>query len=698
MASEPAEQPVLKRKRITVACNSCRAKKSKCDGKRPICGRCAGYDYTCSWGNEALHGNNYSHTTSRAASNPEEITSPPEEVFRRYHQAVHALTPQLSPGAQAEVNKSLACIQAHLCPRASSDTTTASSQKSTSGSSVVIPCFQDPRYVGEVSDIHFFNLVKQSSAAASGEGGPGQGTHGDEVDNYDAEALTTARSFQNPLSDLPSRTQVDTYLTIYFSTVHEAYPFVDKRSFKARLDSLQADGSTAELTHSWLSLLYALLAVGAYYDSFRPEGRSAASLHQKLFNCSLVLSHYGTLERSLTQVSALLAQCFYLLITSEIERCWVSLGLAVRLGQSIGLHVSIEEHGSTTPATTTTPRGEGSTAAAGLVLEQPEVRNKVWYSLYVLDRLTALQLGRPPAIADDDCHVPLPRRADDSLDLDVHSHASHGEGAFSSSLSSYSSPDGSTTHSHPSAGEYFVRIIEFSSIIGRVLRECYQPRRTIAARLQNTKYCDELLLAWKQKLPRFLRFDLGHAFEKSVTLKRQRNMLAIKFHHLRTLIYRPYLYYTCIDGGTSLPPDQSSRSREYGRICASEAQSIARLMHNVTDTVDIVMNYPWWQMVSCLVCAGSVMVMAGAFMRRDVVSSGGEATASISNLEEDVETCMHVLKALSDNSRGSKLAWNMMKDIRARGDAAMWPMIQPDALNWPDSFLNILQGSHASIY
>lgn len=191
------------------------------------------------------------------------------------------------------------------------------------------------------------------------------------------------------------------------------------------------------------------------------------------------------LERSLTQASALLAQCFYLLATSEIDRCWAYLGLAVRLAQSIGLHADIQDHGSSQPNS-----------------ERPQIRSRVWYSLYVLDRLTALQLGRPSAISDHDCHVPIPSRID-GLDPDIN--------------------DGEVQEisKEGRAGEYFVRLIEFSSIIGRVLRECYHPRRDVAARLQSTKDCDLLLLTWKQKLPRYLRFDLGHAFEKSITLKRQ---------------------------------------------------------------------------------------------------------------------------------------------------------------------------------
>ncbi|CAI0645170.1 unnamed protein product [Colletotrichum noveboracense] len=562
MADDSAEQPILKRKRISVACNSCRAKKSKCDGKRPVCGRCAGYDYHCSWGNEATH-RDASCTpplTSSEASN----AASPQEVFDRCEKAIRSLAIDVPPEARAEINQGLARIQAALFHDCSPGVTTISPTSITASSPALIQRIQSPRYVGEVSDIHFFNLVRQTAAPRGGDGGSQDDTG--EVDNYDIDAPTTMEYLQNPISDMPEREHVQKFLGIYFSTIHVAYPFVEENPFMDKVKNLQ-DGSPApDLTHSWLSLLS----------------------------------------------------------TSEIDRCWAYLGLAIRLAQSIGLHADIQDHGSSQPNS-----------------ERPQIRSRVWYSLYVLDRLTALQLGRPPAISDHDCHVQIPSRID-GLDPDVNN-----------SEVPESSKEGR-------AGEYFVRLIEFSSIIGRVLRECYHPRRDIAARPQSTKDCDLLLLTWKQKLPRYLRFDLGHAFEKSITLKRQRNMLAIKFHHLRALIHRPYLFHTSPDNNL-LTQDQACRSREYGKICATEAQSIASLMHNVTDTMDIVMNYPWWQMISCLVCAGSIMVMAGALIKQD---AGDDTT--VAALEEDVETCMAVLKALASNSHGSNLAWDMMKNIRAR--------------------------------
>lgn len=144
-------------------------------------------------------------------------------------------------------------------------------------------------------------------------------------------------------------------------------------------------------------------------------------------------------------------------------------------------------------------------------------------------------------------------------------------------------------------------------------------------------------------------------------------MLAIKFHHIRTLIHRPYLCYPHLKGhnAQALLPDQQAQIREYGNTCVQEAQAIAHLMYNVTDTSDIVLNYPWWQMISCLVCAGSVLVLADTFARYEPRGDLGPP-AGTSGLGEDIETLVHVLHALSGNSNGAKLACSMMRSIRAR--------------------------------
>jgi len=183
-------------------------------------------------------------------------------------------------------------------------------------------------------------------------------------------------------------------------------------------------------------------------------------------------------KRSLTYVSMLLAQCFYLLAVSKTDTCWTTLGVAIRLGQSIGLHV------------------QSTATRDGAIVE---TRRRLWYSVYVLDRLVALQLGRPPGIHDADSHAALPSRAVDSDESDL-------------------TPD---VPEEPSVGDYFLCVIRFSSVVGRVLREIYNPRCDNASKVTRTRACDEDLRSWMQALPKHLRFDLCHAFEKSVPFRRQ---------------------------------------------------------------------------------------------------------------------------------------------------------------------------------
>lgn len=106
------------------------------------------------------------------------------------------------------------------------------------------------RYLGEISDVHFCNIVKLTA-----ESDVGARDATDYVDNYDPEELAAPRPFSQPLMNMPGRAQVAEDLETYFSTIHFAYPFVSKLSFMAKLETLQTQGVISGLTPSWLSLL-----------------------------------------------------------------------------------------------------------------------------------------------------------------------------------------------------------------------------------------------------------------------------------------------------------------------------------------------------------------------------------------------------------------------------------------------------------
>ena len=92
-------------------------------------------------------------------------------------------------------------------------------------------------------------------------------------------------------------------------------------------------------------------------------------------------------------------------------------------------------------------------------------------------------------------------------------------------------------------------------------------------------------------------------------------------------------------------------------ICVHEAQETAHLLHNVVDERSLVHDFPWWQMISCLICASSILFVAECF-HNNSTNMGGKASAQ--RLREDAETCLKVFEALSVNSTAAQKAADML--------------------------------------
>lgn len=141
-------------------------------------------------------------------------------------------------------------------------------------------------------------------------------------------------------------------------------------------------------------------------------------------------------------------------------------------------------------------------------------------------------------------------------------------------------------------------------------------------------------------------------------------MLAIKFHHLRTLMHRPYLCLAWVQQPNrplmALLERARHRVDSLERICVHEAQQTAHLLHNVADEKCLVHDFPWWQMISCLLCASSVLLVARACIEPD----GVDLMAQSQTLDEDAETCLKVFDALSVNSDAARRARDMMRDLK----------------------------------
>jgi hypothetical protein len=107
----------------------------------------------------------------------------------------------------------------------------------------------NPRYLGEASDVRFFHTIKKILRDDVQSGGPIE----NETQSYDQEILhlETHDGRQN----LPTKDMADAYIEIYFSTIHIAYPFLSKPSFMARYERFWRGDKEVNEGPSWLPLL-----------------------------------------------------------------------------------------------------------------------------------------------------------------------------------------------------------------------------------------------------------------------------------------------------------------------------------------------------------------------------------------------------------------------------------------------------------
>lgn len=160
-------------------------------------------------------------------------------------------------------------------------------------------------------------------------------------------------------------------------------------------------------------------------------------------------------------------------------------------------------------------------------------------------------------------------------------------------------------------------------------------------------------------------------------------MLAVKFYNLRALIHRPLLSPTRLLRSCPDPAvfclSEHARILSSKRKCVSAAQHTAQLLYHVEDTKSLVYGFPWWQMISCLICASSILLVASICMQSDREDVDDIDWIAV---DEDADVCLTVFQALSSNSNAARLARDMMQGLKetrihSQGQSSSTPDKQP---------------------
>lgn len=239
---------------------------------------------------------------------------------------------------------------------------------------------------------------------------------------------------------LPERHLADSLVDGYFDRVHPLYPFLHEGSFRAEYEATWTNLPEVPLRPSWYALLNIVCALGCEFCDAIREDSFAVTATPFVDRCrGIILSHIyrrGNMEI----VQTLLLMCHYLQGTLKLNECWNLVGLMIRTAVSLGLQLN--------PDTLPLPAVE------------KEVRKRIWWGCFTIDRTLSMKFGRPPALQAADAQIaPFPVAVDDQYILQ---HAT--------SVSHLRQPLG-----RPAVIEFFLHTIKLSKVIDDILQQLYAP-------------------------------------------------------------------------------------------------------------------------------------------------------------------------------------------------------------------------------
>ncbi|CAN8099858.1 unnamed protein product [Discula destructiva] len=404
-----SDEANLIRSRVANACDGCKARKVKCDGKLP-CSYCTRRQrpHTCKYSPPRQR----RHPRPRNQTRTPSLRSPPHSLQSSHGRNSSQLTPrpveyersgQEHEQFDHEHASSITAAPAHGLPMAVSEAVSATSSTpmpahaySDRGSSDAVNHPSEdhdeaevPRearllcdaqgkliFIGDCAPLSFFQTVRQlvTSRVDPNAFAP-------QTSQYSVLENATSKSFFTTGATSAPKVHVDdisatvsSYLTISSGTV-DLFPS------EARLVDLLTIWATnnTEVDNVSTAVNYLVLAIG-----LQQKDEDLAQLYFE-YARDLALS---TLNGSLgiQTVKAFILVTLYMLCACQINGAFLFFGIAVRAAYSIGIH-----------RTEVNQRfGE----------QQHQQRDRLWKSLRIVDLFLSTSMGRPPCTSDVDCTVP----------------------------------------------------------------------------------------------------------------------------------------------------------------------------------------------------------------------------------------------------------------------------------------------------
>ena len=301
------------------------------------------------------------------------------------------------------------------------------------------------------------------------------------------------------------------------------------------------------------------------------------------------------------------------------DRAWMMCGTALRYSVALGLHLRDDN-----PKLSDTNK---------------EIRYRVWWALYGLERSLGVMTGRPTSVVDLDCMTPMPVPIDEESfsnpSFGMHNEdlvrkmrriSSQGSPHTISSASPGPSPrtkgspptPNSPTSAHsgsdffksipPNLSLYFALHTQLNGITHDVLIQLYRPttKSKTWSQIQTAiTGLDKSLDSWRSSLPPILDFAKKQRDQQFI---RQRMCLGFFYFSTKIIVFRP-----CLCRIDRRIPHQSNKSKDFNRVsatsCVQAAKGMLDLIPDEPNPVGLYKVSPWWCLTHLMMQSATVLIL-----------------------------------------------------------------------------------------
>ncbi|KAI7103897.1 hypothetical protein KC365_g1409 [Hortaea werneckii] len=559
-----------KRRRVTRACDECRRKKIKCDGKQP-CTHCTVYSYDCT----------YDQPSNRRRNPAPQYVENLEHRVHRAETLLHILIPNLDlndPGIDAAVaqgwipgapGKGHPAAAQHQQPPAQTSLQQSQNENASKGlqgngkqsdtslESMVRAVAQldmDEQghwdYHGHSSGLSFVRRMREQLGDLMGP---------DTVATPLIKSRPMSQVLDSPRSgpdspsangdmspgalDLPPRAYARQVCSHAVDDASALLKVVHKPSFWQsfdRLYNISADNYTNE-DNKFLPLFHSAMALGHLYgkddqSSLYKQGYENA-IQQGFGHFKLARQTMDIADcRDLTSIQAVMFMILFMQSSSKLSQCYAYVGVALRSALRMGLH---RHHaGNFNPI-------------------EAEMRKRVFWIVRKMDIYVGAMLGLPQTLSDDEIDQDFPTEIDDEyITMDGMSPMPEGQISLMTAFNAHT------------------RLVQ---LLSKIVRKVYPikvqtgtPDKSYSVPFSVIRDLEGDLEQWKSSLPAILS-----PCQAPERYTRVQQLLRLSYAHVQVMLYRPFLHFVANEK-RSKPVDQ----RAYA--CAASYVNVSRNIIHIT--------------------------------------------------------------------------------------------------------------------